>query len=57
MAIYDYKCINGHMYTEVRSIKEDQKKTTCDYCNEPLQQIYSAPLMQLKGGGFYKGTR
>jgi len=57
MAIYDYKCENNHLYTEIRSIKENQKKTHCEYCNEELKQIYSAPLMQLKGTGFYKNSR
>ena len=57
MAIYDYKCENDHLYTEIRSIKEEQKKTHCEYCNGELKQVYSAPLMQLKGGGFYKNSR
>lgn len=57
MAVYEYKCSNGHTYTEIRSIKEDQKKNNCDYCNEELKQVYSAPLMQLKGGGFYRNNR
>lgn len=57
MAIYDYKCANGHMYTEIRSIKENQKKNTCDYCGKKLKQIYSAPLVQLKGTGFYKNSK
>lgn len=57
MAIYDYKCTNGHMYTEIRSIKEDQQRTVCDQCGEELKQVYSAPLMQLKGGGFYRNSR
>jgi putative FmdB family regulatory protein len=57
MAIYDYKCENDHLYTEIRSIKENQKKTHCEYCNGELKQVYSAPLMQLKGSGFYKNSR
>ena len=57
MAIYDYKCENDHIYTEIRSIKENQKKTHCEYCNGELKQVYSAPLMQLKGSGFYKNSR
>lgn len=57
MAIYEYKCSKGHEYTEVRSIKEDQKKTHCDYCKEVLKQVYTAPLMQLKGSGFYRNKR
>jgi putative FmdB family regulatory protein len=57
MAVYDYKCINGHMYTEIRSIKEDQKRFNCEHCAEPLKQVYSAPLMQLKGTGFYRNSK
>ena len=57
MAIYDYKCENDHVYTEIRSIKEEQKKTHCEYCNGELKQVYSAPLMQLKGTGFYRNNR
>lgn len=57
MAIYDYKCINEHPYSEMRSIKENQKVTECPECGEPLKQVYSVPLMQLKGGGFYRNSR
>jgi putative FmdB family regulatory protein len=57
MAVYEYKCSKGHLYTEIRSIKEDQKRTICEYCEEELKQVYTAPLMQLKGGGFYKNSR
>lgn len=57
MAIYDYKCENGHLYTEIRSIKEEQKNNYCKHCNGKLKQVYSAPLMQLKGTGFYKNSR
>lgn len=57
MAVYDYKCINGHMYTEIRSIKEDQIRTDCEYCGESLKQVYTPPLMQLKGTGFYRNNR
>lgn len=57
MAVYDYKCKNDHTYTEMRSIKEEQKKTHCDECGEELKQTYSVPLMQLKGTGFYRNSR
>ncbi len=57
MAVYEYKCSNGHQYTELRSIKEDQIRTECEYCGEVLKQIYTAPLMQLKGSGFYRNNR
>jgi putative FmdB family regulatory protein len=57
MAIYDYRCKNDHSYTEMRSIKEEQKKTHCDECGEEFKQSYSVPLMQLKGTGFYRNSR
>lgn len=57
MAVYEYKCSNGHEYTELRSIKEDQVRTECEYCGEALKQVYTAPLMQLKGSGFYRNNR
>lgn len=57
MAVYEYKCSNGHGYTELRSIKEDQVRTECEYCGEVLKQVYTAPLMQLKGTGFYRNNR
>ena len=57
MPIYDYKCDNGHSYTEIRSIREEQKNVHCKHCNTKLKQVYSAPLMQLKGTGFYKNNK
>ena len=57
MAVYEYKCSNGHQYTELRSIKEDQVRKECEYCGEVLKQVYTAPLMQLKGTGFYRNNR
>jgi putative FmdB family regulatory protein len=57
MTIYNYKCKNNHEYSEMRSIKEDQKITQCQECNEPLKQVYYVPLVQLKGSGFYRNTK
>lgn len=57
MAVYDYKCSNNHDYSEMRSIKEEQKIKECPECGEVLRQVYSVPLMQLKGGGFYRNSR
>jgi putative FmdB family regulatory protein len=60
MAVYEYKCISGHpdhVVTEIRGIKEDQKTICCPICGDALKQVYSAPLMQLKGTGFYRNGR
>lgn len=57
MPIYEYSCINKHNYTERRSIHEKQIQTDCPECGSVLKQNYNAPLIQLKGTGFYKNSR
>ncbi len=57
MAIYEYICKNDHVYTERRSIKEDQKVTRCPECSEMLKQRYSPFGIDLKGTGFYRNSR
>jgi putative FmdB family regulatory protein len=57
MPTYQYKCGNDHLYEEMRSFKEEQKNTHCPDCGLELKQIYSAPGVQLKGGGFYRNSR
>lgn len=57
MPQYDYKCSNGHYYSENRSILEDSKVDICPDCNAPLKQIYSPPMIELKGSGFYRNSR
>jgi putative FmdB family regulatory protein len=60
MAVYEYKCISGHpdhVVTEIRGINEDQKTICCPICGDALKQVYSAPLMQLKGTGFYRNSK
>jgi putative FmdB family regulatory protein len=55
MPQYDYKCEDGHKYTENRSISEEQKQTTCPECGKNLVRVYagSSPAIQFKSGGFY----
>jgi putative FmdB family regulatory protein len=57
MAVYQYKCINDHIYEEMRSIKDDQKVFECPECSESLKQIYSDFGISLKGSGFYRNSR
>jgi predicted nucleic acid-binding Zn ribbon protein len=52
-----YKCPEGHEYSESRSIKQDLTIDGCPECGAPLSQVYNPPLIQLKGGGFYKNAR
>lgn len=53
MATYEYKCPEGHLYTEVRSMLEDEKQKDCAECGKPLRKIFSAPPITFKGGGFH----
>ena len=57
MPVYEYKCLSGHESSEMRSINEEQKLICCPICGDALKQVYSPPLMQLKGGGFYRNSR
>jgi putative FmdB family regulatory protein len=54
MPTYEYKCENGHFYSEVRSISEIDSRTICfdPNCNSKLFRIYNAPSITFKGKGF-----
>jgi putative FmdB family regulatory protein len=55
MPIYEYQCKeNNHSYTEVRSINEDQKQTTCPKCQSNLSRIFEPTPTIFNGSGFYK---
>lgn len=55
MPAYDYTCQNGHVYTETRSMSEDQIVTVCpvDGCGLPLNRIWEASPVIFNGKGFY----
>lgn len=55
MAAYDYTCEKGHVYTEERSIHEDQKIFVCplEDCGLELHRIWSAAPAIFNGKGFY----
>jgi putative FmdB family regulatory protein len=42
MPIYAYKCANGHMHEEERSMHDESKLIVCPTCNEPLTRDYSS---------------
>jgi predicted nucleic acid-binding Zn ribbon protein len=53
---YSYKCTKNpeHLYSETRSIHEDQKQVTCiiEGCDGKLSRVFSAPPIRFKGSGF-----
>lgn len=54
MPIYQYKCPNEHFYEEERPITQPQVQDNCPVCAEELIRIYSAPVINLVGRGFYR---
>lgn len=55
MPAYDYTCSSGHVYTENRSMSEEQKVTEClvEGCGLPLNRIWEAVPTVFNGKGFY----
>lgn len=54
MPIYQYKCKNEHYYEEERPITKPQVQQNCPTCAEELIRVYSAPVINLVGRGFYR---
>lgn len=57
MPTYDYTCENEHKYSEMRSIKEDQKVTECPECGEKLIRIFESTPVIFQAPGFYAKER
>lgn len=55
MASYDYICEDEHLYTETRSMSEDQKVFVCpaDGCGKSLARIWTSNPVTFNGKGFY----
>jgi len=55
MPTYEYKCPNGHPYTETRSVHETLERTTCPKpgCGLRLERVFSSTPVHFKGRGFY----
>lgn len=53
MPSYDYECTNSHIYTENRSINEEQKVTECPECGSELKRIWQSTPVVFNGKGFY----
>lgn len=54
MPTYSYKCEDGHDYTEVRAMSEEQRQTTCpeSNCGKQLKRVYDPSSIQFKGSGW-----
>ena len=52
MAIYEYRCENGHTFETIQRMS-DEPLTTCEVCGAPAQRVLHAPAVHFKGSGFY----
>lgn len=52
MPTYEYKCPDGHVYVEKRSITAEAERDTCPECDKPLNRVFSAPPIQFNGSGW-----
>lgn len=54
MPTYEYKCENGHQYTETRLMSENQKQIVCPEkgCHTLLHRVFDSPPVTFKGAGF-----
>jgi putative FmdB family regulatory protein len=59
MPSYDYVCESKdkHVYTEVRSINEDQKITKCPECKGALKRVFESTPVIFAAPGFYAKER
>lgn len=54
MPTYQYKCSNDHYYEEERSIKSYEPILICTACSEEMNKVFSAPVFNLVGKGYYR---
>ena len=57
MPSYDYTCKDKHVYTENRSIHEDQKVFNCPECGAELKRIFESTPVTFAADGFYAKER
>jgi predicted nucleic acid-binding Zn ribbon protein len=56
MAVYEYKCDEGHDVIIERGMTENEPDNLC--CNQgecalPIRRVYSAPAIKFNGRGFF----
>lgn len=61
MPLYEYRCADGHTFTVVRSIHDDEPaEMICTECSQAMYQVLGGVAITFKGKGFYstdKGNR
>jgi putative FmdB family regulatory protein len=52
MAIYEYRCPNGHTFEVIQSMSDDPVET-CELCGAPVERVFHPVAVHFKGSGFY----
>ena len=52
MALYDYKCIEGHVL-QISHPMDEEPEVFCGQCSAKMKKVFGVPWTQFKGSGFY----
>lgn len=52
MALYDYKCLEGHIL-QISHPMDEAPEVFCGDCGAKMKKVFSVPWTQFKGSGFY----
>ena len=54
MALYDYRCPEGHLSEEYHPISADVSEVDCHECDKRATRIISRNTFHLKGSGWHQ---
>jgi putative FmdB family regulatory protein len=52
MPIYEYKCVNGHVFDVIQRMS-DEALTECQECGAPAERVLHPVAIHFKGSGFH----
>jgi putative FmdB family regulatory protein len=53
MPLYEYRCTNCGEKFEIIQKSSDVPLKNCPNCGGPLKKLFSPPMLQFKGSGWY----
>jgi putative FmdB family regulatory protein len=52
LAIYEYRCRNGHTFEVMQSMRDDPV-AKCQVCGASVERVFHPVAVHFKGSGFY----
>lgn len=52
MPIYEYKCVNGHVFDVIQRMS-DEPLSECQECGAPAERVLHPVAIHFKGSGFH----